>query len=55
MEHVWQQALCFGEELTLLVSEDALKEFPDDETFLYRRACDEYFIAMKKEEKRKGN
>lgn len=55
LEHVWQQALCFGEELTLLVAEDALKEFPDDETFLYRRACDKYFIAMKKEAKTKGN
>lgn len=53
LERAWQQAVCFGEELTLLVAEDALKEFPDDETFLYRRACDEYFIATK-EGKTKG-
>ncbi len=54
LERAWQQAVCFGEELTLLVAEDALKEFPDDETFLYRRACDEYFIATK-EGKSKGS
>lgn len=47
LERAWQKAVCLGEELSLLVAEDALKEFPDDETFLYRRACDEYFIATK--------
>lgn len=55
LERTWQQALCLGEELTLLVSEDALKEFPDDETFLYRRACDEYFIAMREEKTKCGS
>ena len=47
-ERNWQSALAFGEELTLLAAEDALKEFPDDEKFLYRRACDEYTIGMRK-------
>ncbi len=32
--------------MTLIVCEDALKAFPNDETFLYRRACDEYFIGI---------
>ncbi len=48
-ERIWQRALPFGEELTLLAAEDALEEFPDDETFLYRRACDEYHIGTRKE------
>ncbi len=48
-ERIWQRALAFGEELTLLAAEDAVKEFPDDETFLYRRACDEYHIGTRKD------
>lgn len=47
LEREWQRAVPFGEELTLLISEEALKEFPDDETFLYRRACDEYHLGMR--------
>ena len=47
LERSWQQAVCLGEELTLWIAEDALKEFPDDETFLFRRACDEYQIATR--------
>ena len=34
-EEKWQKSLAFGEEITLLVAEEALKEFPDDETFRY--------------------
>lgn len=45
LEQRFQKAIPFGEELTLLVCLDALKEFPDDETFLYRRACDELFLG----------
>ena len=41
----FQKALPFGEEFTLLVSLDALKEFPDDETFRYRLACDEKLLG----------
>lgn len=41
LEKKFQAALGFGEEHTLLVSLEALEEFPDDQTFLYRRACDE--------------
>ena len=44
-EKRFQKALPFGEELTLLVSLDALKELPDDETFRYRLACDEKFLG----------
>ena len=47
LEREWQRAAPFGEELTLLISEEALKEFPDDETFLYRRACDEYHLGIR--------
>lgn len=48
LEREWQK-VCNDEELALLVAREALKEFPDDETFLYRRACDEYFIGTRKE------
>ena len=41
LEKKFQAALAFGAEHTLLVSLEALEEFPDDQTFLYRRACDE--------------
>lgn len=47
-ERRWQQMIPFGEEMTLLVSEEALEEFPDDETFLYRRAVDCLTIAQNK-------
>ncbi len=47
-EQKWQQMVRFGEDMSLLVSEEALKEFPDDETFLYRRACDLYQIGKRK-------
>lgn len=49
-ENRFQKAVPFGSRITLLVSEDALKEFPDDETFLYRRACDEFFIGTQDSE-----
>jgi len=45
LEEQWQQALRHGVYETLKISEAALKEYPHDETFLYRRACDEYFCA----------
>ena len=40
----FQKQLPLGPKATLLVSEAALKEFPNDFTFLYRRACDELFF-----------
>ena len=49
LEERFQKAIPFGEELTLLVSLDALKEFPDDETFRYRRACDEKTLGERAE------
>ena len=45
LEERFQKAIPFGEEFTLLVSLDALKEFPDDETFRYRLACDEKILG----------
>ena len=47
-EQRWQQMVRYGEDMTLLVAEEALEEFPDDETFLYRRACDLYHIGKRK-------
>ena len=44
-EKRFQNAVRLGEQMALIVSEEALQEFPDDETFLYRRACDEYFLG----------
>ena len=44
-EQRFQKELPWGEEFTLLVSLDALKEFPDDAAFRYRLACDEKFIG----------
>ncbi len=44
-EERFQKAIPLGEELTLLVSLDALKEFPNDETFRYRLACDEKILG----------
>ena len=45
LEKKYQQACSLGEEYSLIVSLEALEEFPDDEDFLYRRACDELFIG----------
>ncbi len=48
LEQKFQQALRKGEEYTLLVSNEALRDFPDDRKWLYRRAMDEYFLAISK-------
>ena len=48
LEREWRRS-SYDEELALLVAREALKEFPDDETFLYRRACSEYFIGTRKD------
>ena len=45
LEKKYQQAVSFGEEYSLMVSLEALEEFPDDEDFLYRRAFDELRIG----------
>jgi transcriptional regulator with XRE-family HTH domain len=47
LENFWQLAVRDGYGKTLEVSEEALKEYPHDVTFLYRRACDEFFYADK--------
>lgn len=46
LEKAWEEACRFGEEISLLFAVDALEEFPEDETFLYRRACGEYFVGF---------
>lgn len=47
-EEIWQQNVLRGDvSKTLEICEAALKEYPHDLTFLYRRACDEYFLADK--------
>lgn len=46
LEKAWEEACRFGEEISLLFAVDALEEFPEDETFLYRRACGEYFVGL---------
>ncbi len=50
-EHRWQQMACYGEDMALLVAEEALEEFPDDRDFLYRRACDCFFLGKSKKDK----
>lgn len=45
LEEKFQQALRLGEKATLAVSEEALREFPNDKVWLERRAHDEYVIA----------
>ena len=44
-EKKYHDAEDLSEEITLLVAEEALAEFPDDEKFLYRRAYDEYRLG----------
>ena len=47
-DRAWKSAQVFGDELALLAAEDALKEFPDDEEFLFRRANAEYELGTDK-------
>lgn len=47
LDREWQNAKAFGDELALLAAENALKEFPDDEEFLFRRAEAEYDLGIK--------
>ena len=46
LEEQFQKAIRYGEEATLRVAEEALKDFPDDEQWLFRRAHDEYILAV---------
>ena len=48
LERAWHKTWPLGDEFSLVFAEEALKEFPNDETFLYRRACDEYFLGVNK-------
>ena len=45
LENRFQKACAIGPEYSLMVTLEALEEFPDDEDFLYRRACDELSIG----------
>lgn len=55
LEKKFQSSVPLGEELALLVSLEALEEYPDDETFLYRRACDELFLGERDVKDRPDN
>ena len=44
-ESEYRLSMPFGHTITLLACEDALKVNPDDEVFLFRRACEEYYIG----------
>lgn len=44
-EREFQKAVKLGDKIILTVCEKALDEFPDDQTFLYRRACSQLFLA----------
>ncbi len=46
LEQKFQKSVMIGNGESLLVSEEALLSFPDNETWLYRRACDEFFIGQ---------
>ena len=48
LEEKFQKACAIGPEYSLMVTLEALEEFPDDEDFLYRRACDELSIGKTK-------
>ncbi|MBQ9745520.1 MAG: helix-turn-helix transcriptional regulator [Clostridia bacterium] len=49
LEEQFQKALRYGEEATLRVAEAALKDFPDDKKWLFRRAHDEYVLAVERD------
>ena len=55
LEKKFQANVPLGLELALLVSLEALEEYPDDETFLYRRACDELFLGERDVKDRPDN
>ena len=44
-EDRYAQVSCYGAEAQLLVCEEALKEFPNDASFLYRRASCEFYLG----------
>jgi hypothetical protein len=48
LENRFQKACAIGPEYSLMVTLEALEEFPDDEDFLYRRACNELSIGKTK-------
>lgn len=42
----WQAASIDGPQKSLPISENVIKEFPDNLIFLYRRACEEYHCGI---------
>ena len=48
LENRFQKACAIGHEYSLMVTLEALEEFPDDKDFLYRRAWDELSIGKTK-------
>lgn len=51
LNQAFQEALKLGDKIALLVCVDALAEFPDDRTFLYRRACIQLSLAKNETDK----
>ena len=51
LNKAFQKSLKLGDKIALLVCEDALAEFSDDQTFLYRRACSQLSLAKNEAEK----
>lgn len=50
-EQRFRKSIQLGDKISLVVCEDALKEFPDDTAFLFRRACSELFLAKNNTER----
>ncbi len=51
LNRAFQKAVQLGDKIALVVCEDALAEFPNDKTFLYRRACTQLFLAKNQTER----
>lgn len=54
LEDKFQYNLALGPRVTLLISAEALREFPNDEKWLFRMAFDEYSLACTVHGRRKG-
>lgn len=51
LNRAFQEAVLLGDKIALVACEDALAEFPNDPTFLYRRACTQLFLAKNRSER----
>lgn len=51
-DRAFEEAVPLGDKIALIVCLDALKEFPDDKTFLFRRGRTQLFLAKKEPEQK---